>query len=43
MEYTIVIEKTPGNHAAYVPDLPGYFNGHTPISRKRRQSNKEVR
>ena len=23
MEYTIVIEKAPGNYAAYVPDLPG--------------------
>ncbi len=23
MQYTIVIEKAPGNHAAYVPDLPG--------------------
>ncbi len=23
MEYTIVIEKTPENDAAYVPDLPG--------------------
>ena len=23
MEYTIVIEKAPGNHSAYVPDLPG--------------------
>ena len=23
MEYTIVIERAPGNYAAYVPDLPG--------------------
>ena len=23
MEYTIVIEKAPGNYSAYVPDLPG--------------------
>ena len=23
MEYTVVIEKAPGNFAAYVPDLPG--------------------
>ena len=23
MKYTIVIEKTPNNYAAYVPDLPG--------------------
>lgn len=23
MQYTIVIEKTPNNFAAYVPDLPG--------------------
>ncbi len=23
MECTIVIEKAPGNYAAYVPDLPG--------------------
>ena len=23
MEYTIVIEKAPGNYAAWVPDLPG--------------------
>ncbi|MDD9993556.1 MAG: type II toxin-antitoxin system HicB family antitoxin [Rhodospirillales bacterium] len=23
MGYTIVIEKAPGNYAAYVPDLPG--------------------
>ena len=23
MEYTIVIEKAPGNYATYVPDLPG--------------------
>lgn len=23
MKYTVVIEKTPGNYAAYVPDLPG--------------------
>lgn len=23
MKYTIVIEKAPGNYAAYVPDLPG--------------------
>ena len=23
MKYTIVIEKTPDNYAAYVPDLPG--------------------
>ena len=23
MQYTIVIEKAPGNYAAYVPDLPG--------------------
>ncbi len=23
MEYTVVIEKTPNNYAAYVPDLPG--------------------
>lgn len=23
MEYTIMIEKAPGNYAAYVPDLPG--------------------
>ena len=23
MKYTVVIEKTPNNYAAYVPDLPG--------------------
>lgn len=23
MRYTIIIEKSPRNHAAYVPDLPG--------------------
>ena len=23
MKYTIVIEKSPNNYAAYVPDLPG--------------------
>ena len=23
MRYTIVIERAPGNYAAYVPDLPG--------------------
>ena len=23
MKYTIVIEKTPNNYVAYVPDLPG--------------------
>jgi predicted RNase H-like HicB family nuclease len=23
MSYTIVIERTPNNYAAYVPDLPG--------------------
>lgn len=23
MKYTVVIERTPNNHAAYVPDLPG--------------------
>ena len=23
MQYTIVIEKAPGNYSAYVPDLPG--------------------
>ena len=23
MEYTVVIEKSPNNFAAYVPDLPG--------------------
>ena len=23
MQYTVVIEKTPNNYAAYVPDLPG--------------------
>ena len=23
MKYTVVIEKAPGNYAAYVPDLPG--------------------
>ncbi|MDE2846187.1 MAG: type II toxin-antitoxin system HicB family antitoxin [Gemmatimonadota bacterium] len=23
MRYTIVVEKSPNNHAAYVPDLPG--------------------
>ena len=23
MQYTIVIEESPRNHAAYVPDLPG--------------------
>ena len=23
MQYTIVIEKSPGNYAAYAPDLPG--------------------
>ncbi len=23
MKYTIVIEKTPNNYAAYAPDLPG--------------------
>ena len=23
MKYTIVIEQTPNNYAAYVPDLPG--------------------
>ena len=23
MKYTVVIEKTPSNYAAYVPDLPG--------------------
>ena len=23
MEYTIVIEATPGNYSAYAPDLPG--------------------
>ena len=23
MEYTIVIEETPGNYSAYAPDLPG--------------------
>ena len=23
MKYTIVIERTPNNYAAYVPDLPG--------------------
>lgn len=23
MEYTVLIERAPGNHAAYVPDLPG--------------------
>ncbi len=23
MKYTVVIEKAPGNYAAYAPDLPG--------------------
>ncbi len=23
MKYTVVIERTPNNYAAYVPDLPG--------------------
>ncbi len=23
MKYAVVIEKTPGNYSAYVPDLPG--------------------
>ena len=23
MQYTIVIERSPGNYAAYAPDLPG--------------------
>ena len=23
MKYTVVIEKSPSNYAAYVPDLPG--------------------
>ena len=23
MQYTVVIERTPNNYAAYVPDLPG--------------------
>ena len=23
MKYSVVIEKAPSNHAAYVPDLPG--------------------
>ena len=23
MKYTVVIEKAPGNYAAFVPDLPG--------------------
>ena len=23
MKYTVVIEKSPNNYAAYVPDLPG--------------------
>ena len=23
MKYTVVIEKTPNNYAAYLPDLPG--------------------
>ncbi|HWF46711.1 MAG TPA: type II toxin-antitoxin system HicB family antitoxin [Bryobacteraceae bacterium] len=23
MQYTVVIEKAPGNYSAYVPDLPG--------------------
>ena len=23
MKYTVIIEKTPNNYAAYVPDLPG--------------------
>jgi predicted RNase H-like HicB family nuclease len=23
MRYAVVIEKTPGNYSAYVPDLPG--------------------
>ena len=25
MKYTVVIERTPNNYAAYVPDLPGCF------------------
>ncbi len=25
MKYIVVIEKTPNNYAAYVPDLPGCF------------------
>jgi predicted RNase H-like HicB family nuclease len=23
MQYTVIIEKAPGNYSAYVPDLPG--------------------
>ena len=30
MKYTVVIEKSPDNYAAYVPDLPGCVAmGHT--------------
>ena len=39
MKYTVVIERTPNNYAAYVPDLPGCVA----IAGTRRQVLKEIR
>ncbi len=39
MKYTVVIERTPNNYAAYVPDLPGCVA----TAGTRRQVLKEIR
>ena len=39
MKYTVVIERTPKNYAAYVPDLPGCVAS----ARTRKEELKEIR
>ncbi len=39
MKYTVVIERTPNNYAAYVPDLPGCVA----TAATRREMLKEIR